>query len=257
MFVRVFLICIVLSVTYAMPAVNVVANVRGKKYDITAETIEDFSTQVESLTGLEANQQSVLYKGKVLEATDRLDELGITTGDVLNVLKGKKARISKPEEVESSSSPSFGNNLSADFNGEDPLKNMDPEQMKKTMQAMDNMLDQAHVIDQYFEDEEKLEKARLDMLNNLDQYEQMMPGFKEQAREIASDPEKWRAAMSSARDQIKKLKTQRDAMRGSTDSATAQPTTQSNESLDNSNNSRYIIMYNIIYIVCDMCIYII
>lgn len=215
-----------------MPAVNVVANVRGKKYDITAETIEDFSTQVETLTGLEANQQSVLFKGKVLESTDRLDELGITTGDVLNVLKGKKARVSKPEEVESSlSSPSFGNNLSAaDFNGEDPLKNMDPEQMKKTMQAMDNMLDQAHVIDQYFEDEDKLEKARLDMLNNLDQYEQMMPGFKEQAKEIASDPVKWRAAMSSARDQIKKLRSQRDAMRSSD--------TSSSSGEDNS--SRYV-----------------
>ena len=38
-------------------------------------------------------------------------------------------------------------------------------------------------------------------------------GFKEQAREIASDPVKWREAMESARDQIIKMKAQRDTMR--------------------------------------------
>lgn len=40
-----------------------------------------------------------------------------------------------------------------------------------------------------------------------------MLGFKEQARDIAADPVKWKEAMSSARDQIIKMKAQRDAMR--------------------------------------------
>ena len=51
------------------------------------------------------------------------------------------------------------------------------------------------------------------MLNNLDQYEQMMPGFKEQTKPIVSDPEKWRKAMLEARDQINRLREQRDLLR--------------------------------------------
>ena len=66
-----------------------------------------------------------------------------------------------------------------------------PEELKKAMHAMDNLLD-SNFVDDYFSDEERLETARKQMLENLDQYEQMMPGFKEQAREIASDPQKWR-----------------------------------------------------------------
>ena len=50
------------------------------------------------------------------------------------------------------------------------------------------------------------------MLANLDQYDQMMPGFKEQAKEIASSPEKWKEAMLQAKEQITNLKKQRDAM---------------------------------------------
>ena len=50
------------------------------------------------------------------------------------------------------------------------------------------------------------------MLNNLDQYEQMMPGFKEQTKPIVSDPEKWRKAMLEARDQINRLREQRDLL---------------------------------------------
>lgn len=41
----------------------------------------------------------------------------------------------------------------------------------------------------------------------------MMPGFKEQAREIASSPEKWREAMMQAKNQISNLRKQRDSMR--------------------------------------------
>ena len=51
------------------------------------------------------------------------------------------------------------------------------------------------------------------MLGNLDQYDQMMPGSKEQAKEIASSPEKWKQAMLQAKEQITNLKKQRDAMR--------------------------------------------
>jgi len=218
-----------------MPPINVIANVRGKKYEIIAENVEEFSLKVEELSGLEADQQSVLFKGKVLDDTAKFDEVGIISGDILNVLKGRKARASKafnqlPSDISSVSAlassldsdsnyddKNNNNNINFDINNpninpEDALKNMNPEDIKAAMQSMDKMLD-SNIIEDYFSDEQKLEKARLEMLNNLDQYEQMMPGFKEQAREIASDPVKWREAMSSARDQIIKMKAQRDAMR--------------------------------------------
>lgn len=88
----------------------------------------------------------------------------------------------------------------------------DPEQMKEAMAAMDQLLDNNY-FEEYFADEDKLEKARQQMLGNLDQYEQMMPGFKEQAKEIASSPEKWKEAMMQAKEQIITLKKQRDQMR--------------------------------------------
>merc|ERR1712146_110693 len=102
------------------------------------------------------------------------------------------------------------------------LKKMgeNPEQMKEAMAAMDQLLDNDY-FEEYFADEEKLEKARQQMLGNLDQYDQMMPGFKEQAKEIASSPEKWKEAMLQAKEQITNLKKQRDAMRAAQGSAGA------------------------------------
>jgi hypothetical protein len=95
---------------------------------------------------------------------------------------------------------------------EDMMKNMDPEKIKQSMQAMERLLD-SDVIEQYFGDDEKIEQARLQMLASADEYEKMMPGFKEQAKEVASDPEKWRNAMNAAKQQILQLKQLRDAQK--------------------------------------------
>ena len=230
MICQVLLLFVFMAVAAAMPPVSVVANVRGKKYDITAETVEEFSQQVESLAGLEANQQSVLFRGKVLDPADSLEDLGVASGDILNVLKGRKPRVPKPEENLDlgSMSPTLdleNDSFGTDFEGlgsiggaggkpggfdPDMMKNMDPEQIRKSMEAMDNLLD-SNFVEEYFGDEEKLENARLQMLNNMDQYEKMMPGFKEQAGAIASDPEKWKEAMQKAKEQILELKSKRDA----------------------------------------------
>ena len=43
------------------------------------------------------------------------------------------------------------------------------DQMEKAMQQMDNLLD-SNFVEEYFSDTEKLEKARLNMLENLDSY---------------------------------------------------------------------------------------
>lgn len=89
---------------------------------------------------------------------------------------------------------------------------MSPEEVQKASKAVDELLD-SNFIEEYFSDEAKLEQARLDMLKNLDKYDQAMPGFKEQAREIASDPVKWKNAMETAKNQMLQLKKQRDDIR--------------------------------------------
>lgn len=220
------LLCIVIIHECSANSISVVGLVRGRRYEVSAETVEEFTKQVETLAGLEAGQQSVLFRGKVLSSSDKLEDAGVSSGDVLNVLKGRKP-VGKPTSDEDSSSV-----IKEDVTGEDAysevMKNANPEEMKNAMKAMDNLLD-SDFLDEYFGDEEKLEKARQQMLANVDKYDQMMPGFKEQAREIASDPEKWRQAMLNAKEQILKLKKQRDALKNNN---------QSNDVID---NSRYLI----------------
>lgn len=60
--------------------VSVTASVRGKKYSIDAATVEEFTEKVESLAGLEVGQNSVLFRGKVLNPDDKLEEIGVATG---------------------------------------------------------------------------------------------------------------------------------------------------------------------------------
>ena len=86
--------------------------------------------------GLVAGEQSVLFRGKVLNAGDKLEDLGIAPGDVLNVLKGRKARAPKaqlPKEVDSYSTlapkASEGASGMAGMSPEDMMKNMDPEKI--------------------------------------------------------------------------------------------------------------------------------
>jgi hypothetical protein len=72
---------VLLVVVTGMPPISVVASVRGKKYDIAdVETVEEFTSKIESIAGLEAGQQSVLFRGKVLNASERLEELGVSNG---------------------------------------------------------------------------------------------------------------------------------------------------------------------------------
>eukprot|EP01036_Dinobryon_divergens_P031940 gene31940-41434_t len=178
--------------------------------------------------GLEAGQQSVLFKGKVLSSTDRLEDVGVAQGDVLNVLKGRKT-VRSPNAVannlfddsitsSSTAADSLSNKFSPNMSQEEyneAIKNANPEDVKNAMKAMDNMLD-SNVFDEYLADDEKLETARQQMLANMDQYANMMPGFKEQVQEIATDPEKWKQAMFNAKKQIEKLREQRDSIRAKT-----------------------------------------
>ena len=176
----------------AVPPVQVVASVRGKKFDIEAETVEEFTSKVEEAAGLEPGQQSVLFRGKVLSADDDLSNIGVGEGDVLNVVKGRKQRsVLTPDEVDESlmgtgsmaadPAPSSGGGGGGMMGmggmggmggmpSEADLKKLaeNPEQMKEAMAAMDQLLDNDY-FDEYFADEDKLENARQQMLGNLDQ----------------------------------------------------------------------------------------
>jgi hypothetical protein len=219
------LLAFLATMLLAMPPINVVANVRGKKYDVTAESVSEFSTEIETLTGIEASQQNVLYKGKLLAPTDKFEDLGIAPGEVLSVVRGRRVTPKPAEAVAPSATTSVPSSSgSAGLGGGNPfgasdaagleeaLKNADPEQLKKAMAQMDNLLD-SNFMDEFFDNEEKMEASRQQLLQNLDQYEKAMPGFRQQAEEIASDPVKWKEAMQRTKQQMLKLKEQRDAFR--------------------------------------------
>lgn len=199
MLVKTFLLLCIVVGAAAMSAISCVANVRGKKYDISAETVEEFSQKVESVSGLTANEQSVLFRGKVLNAGDKLEDLGIASGDVLNVLKGRKAKAPKAKSADLAAfdaKPSSATQTSkVDFDTESAaaaekmLKNVDPEKLKQSVAAMEQMLN-SDAMEQFFNDEAKIEEARLQMLEKADEYESMMPGFKKQIMSIATDPKK-------------------------------------------------------------------
>ncbi|RYG68481.1 hypothetical protein EON64_05080 [archaeon] len=194
----------------AMPPVSVVANVRGKKYDVSAETVDEFCQQVASLAGIEADAQSVLFRGKVLSRTDKLQELGVSAGDVLNVVKGRRQKqpnFAEASKVATNTDKAADSVTEDSFLDEVPAK-MNQKRMQEAAQAqMNEMLDD---LDNYFAPE-KLEEQRMQLLEKLDEYEKMVPGFRAQAEAIAKDPETWRVAMMKAKEQMLKLKEMRDA----------------------------------------------
>lgn len=221
MLLKVVLLLVMAAAAMAMSSIKCVANVRGKKYDISAETVGEFSQKVETISGLTANEQSVLFRGKVLNANDKLEDIGISSGDVLNVLKGRKVRPPQPKAADLDALDSTSTKTpQAPTAGVDDveemtkkLKDMDPAKLKKSMEAMEQMLN-SDAMEQFFNDDAKIEEARLQMLEKADEYESMMPGFKKQIMEIATDAKKWREAMSSTKQQIQKIKEMRKASGG-------------------------------------------
>lgn len=206
-------VVVLVALTHAMPSVPVVANVRGKKYEVKAETVGEFSEKVEELTGISSNQQSVLFRGKVLSSSDRLEDIGINAGEVLNVVKGRRAAV-KPAPMKASSvdstsvnkpSSDLSDDLDLNKSPEDILKDMDPQQLEEARRKMDAFLESDDFLKQ-FDDEEALEKQRQDMLANMERYEKMMPGWSQQVSDIISDPEKWKQAMANAKQQLLQLR---------------------------------------------------
>lgn len=222
-----FVLLIVASLAAILAAgnspISVVANVRGKKFEVVAETVGEFNERVEALTGMEASAQSVLFRGKALHPSDRLQDLGVSAGDILNVVKGRKQRpvtsldglgpratanpAFRPDESSSpvAASPAMPSQpLDEAYGGVDSAKFQE-----EAMNSMNSFLDSD--LEAYFGDAERLEQARQQMLANIDQYEKMMPGFREKSLEIASDPQKWQEAMLKAKESLLKIKQLRDS----------------------------------------------
>lgn len=221
-----FVVLLVIATVDAMSSLSVVANVRGKKYEVSAETVEEFTKQVQKAAGIEADNQCVLFRGKVLNPSDKLEAVGVSAGDILNVVKGRKPRQVNFAETASSASskpaaakaaprssaaasgvaaaPSSSAPPANPFGGADSAATQ-----AEAMKNMNKFLDSD--LDAYFGDTEQLEKARLQMLENIEEYEKMMPGFRAQAEAIATDPQKWQEAMQKAKESMLKLKAMRDS----------------------------------------------
>ena len=210
---RLLVLLALLALVWGAAPITVTASVRGKKYEVEASTVEEFTSKVESLAGLDEGQNSVLFRGKVLNPGDILQDMGISSGDVLMVVKGKKQRpqvqlqedsidVDGPSQNAAAAMPTGG---MPNFGG---MPNLSQEEMNNAMQQIDKLLE-SDFVDEYFGDDDKLEQARLNMIKNIDQYEQMMPGFREQAGDTINDPVKWKEAMNKAKEQILLLKQQR------------------------------------------------
>ena len=76
------IICLIICVK-----ISVVANVKGKKFDIKAETVDEVIKQVEVLANLESGQSNLLFRGKPLNSSESLIDKGINNGDVVNIVK--------------------------------------------------------------------------------------------------------------------------------------------------------------------------
>ncbi|EWM21355.1 conserved unknown protein [Nannochloropsis gaditana] len=103
------LLCCCLTNIFGTAApVNVVVTLRGKKYDLSAESVQDIQAQMEGKSGLKPGQQAILFKGKQLGASESLSAAGVVEGDTLNIVptKGDVPRAPPPRPRASFSSAS-------------------------------------------------------------------------------------------------------------------------------------------------------
>ena len=70
--------------------IAVKCTLRGKKYELTATLVSDIHDQIETQVGLAAAKQSVLFKGRVLPATAKLADEGVSDGDSLSIVRASE-----------------------------------------------------------------------------------------------------------------------------------------------------------------------
>jgi hypothetical protein len=121
--------------------------------------------------GLDVAEQSVLFRGKVLAQSDKLEDVGVAPGDTLNVVKGKRQRAARPVDdtevtdmpaddidiiTANSAEASRSDGASQGFGGmggmggmagmdqeslKKAIENMNPEEIQKAMKQIDQLLD--------------------------------------------------------------------------------------------------------------------
>ena len=185
-------------VAYGASPRNVVASIRGKRYKIQALTVDEFSRKVESLVGLKVSDQSVLFRGKSLKASDNFEDLGIENGSILNVLKGRKLSASK-HVPKASIRPAKNHTNFEKF--DDIMDGVNPDDVKQTMAQLDSIINSGF-LEELFADDEKLETARQQLLLNIDKYDSMIPGFRSKYERLASDPILWKKTLHETMNQM-------------------------------------------------------
>ncbi|CAM9826671.1 unnamed protein product [Chrysoparadoxa australica] len=167
---------------------------------------------MEDQAGLAKDQQSVLFKGKLLSADDDLAEAGISEGDTVNIVPSKKPRAAGAGEsgpmpsslrckaavtAEEGASDPFGlGGLGGPggMPGMEGMPDMTPENYQKMMNDMMN----SPMMDEFLSDPEKIEESRQAILENpqLRQAMEQLPGFSD----MIDDADKWRESMMMAKD---------------------------------------------------------
>jgi len=136
----------IFSLVFCIPAISIVASVKGKRYNVEGETVDDICKAIQSSTGLSSSEQSVLFRGKVLSHTDRLEDVGVAPGDTLNIVKGRKQINNLDiedgnEDGTSEISIESPNLFDVDNGSKSPFGEMNAESIKSAMNQMEAMLD--------------------------------------------------------------------------------------------------------------------
>lgn len=204
--------------------INVSVTLRGKKYELTdVKTVSDIQQNMEELSGLSAKKQSILHKSNKLNSNDVLEEVGVSDGDLINIIstsskkKGSSSSSgSKVTNVSNTDDDSSNNDgLSGAANMmEEMMKQagIDPEKlqemlggsgggeggmpdMMKSMEMMQEMV-KSPLFKEFMNDPERLEQSRQMILQNPLMKSMMgsLPGFDE----ILGDAQKWRETMMAA-----------------------------------------------------------
>lgn len=195
-------LAILMSVHCSIP-ISVTVSVRGKKFNVKASTVKDVMEQVESLAGLEPDSQHVLFRGKILSGDNDLSDAGVSSGDVLNVVKRKistsPSESTVQSNVQSNAQTNFQSRSQSDPNPSGSGLDNDPMSFKSL-----DFLNSKEFLESFYASDEKIEEARQHMLSNLQTYEKSIPGFSDMAKDIIYDKEKWRESMLRTREYLMK-----------------------------------------------------
>jgi len=210
---RLVALALILSVA---TAVNVVATLRGTKYTVDATTVADVSAQIEAQASLAADQQAVLFKGKILDPEDDLAAAGVQDGDALNIVPNRRPKAARPAGEALPEAGAEATDAMAGLGGMGGGPGGVPsfEDMGIKEEEYEAMLDQMYDSDmfsQLFGDPEKLEETRQALISNpmMKQMFGSMPGFEE----ILNDPDAFREAMTTAQQEMKAQAEARKAAR--------------------------------------------